>query len=77
MSALQLPRVVVLEKSEMRTDPKREPIPKGLYLSAQGSLADSVAGLEDTIPKGLQNHRSFLFRGHPPGEHPAIPSLSV
>ena len=35
MSALELPRVVVLEKSEMRTDPKREPIPKGLYLSAQ------------------------------------------
>ena len=25
----------------------------------QGSLADSVAGLEDTIPLGLQNHRSF------------------
>ena len=25
----------------------------------QGSLADSVAGLEDTIPLGLQNHRSL------------------
>ena len=36
--------------------------PLGLKIArtlTQGSLADSVAGLEDTIPLGLQNHRSL------------------
>jgi len=36
--------------------------PLGLRIArtlTQGSLADSVAGLEDTIPLGLPNHRSF------------------
>ena len=38
------------------------PTPTGLKIArtpTQGSLADSVAGLEDTIPLGLQDHRSF------------------